>query len=98
MKAGTSAKKSQLEEFTANVHKLRERHERIERDLQKKSEELETVNLKKLSEEARTIEQRKTSVEIRIAQLEFEKKRAQDNIDRNETESESWRKKSNYST
>jgi chromosome segregation protein len=85
---GHISKKSQLEEFTADVHKLRERHERIERDLQKKSEELETVNLKKLSEEARTIEQQKTSVEIRIAQLEFEKKRAQDNIERNETETE----------
>jgi chromosome segregation protein len=85
---GHISKKSQLEEFTADVHKLRERHERIERNLQKKSEELETVNLKKLSEEARTIEQQKTSVEIRIAQLEFEKKRAQDNIERNETETE----------
>jgi chromosome segregation protein len=85
---GHISKKSQLEEFTADIHKLQERHERIERDLQKKSEELETVNLKKLSEEARTIEQQKTSVEIRIAQLEFEKKRAQDNIERNETETE----------
>jgi chromosome segregation protein SMC, common bacterial type len=85
---GHISKKSQLEEFNADVQKLRERHERIERDLQKKSDELETVNLKKLSEEARTIEQQKTSVEIRIAQLEFEKKRAQDNIERNETETE----------
>jgi chromosome segregation protein len=82
------SKKSQLEEFTAEVHRLRERHERIQHDLQKKSEELETVNLKKLAEEARTIEQQKTSVEIRIAQLEFEKKRAQDNIERNQTEKE----------
>jgi chromosome segregation protein len=83
---GHISKKSQLEEFTADVRKLRENHERIERDLKNKSEELETVNLKKLTDEARTIEQQKTSVEIRIAQLEFEKKRAQDNIERNETE------------
>jgi chromosome segregation protein len=82
------SKKSQLEEFTAEIQRLRERHERIQDNLQKKSEELETVNLKKLTEEARTIEQQKTSVEIRIAQLEFEKKRAQDNIERNETETE----------
>jgi len=82
------SKKSQLEEFTTDVRRLRERHDRIQRDIQKKSEELETVNLKKLAEEARTIEQQKTSVEIRIAQLEFEKKRAQDNIERNQTETE----------
>lgn len=82
------SKKSQLEEFTTDVARLRERHERIQSNLQKKSEELETVNLKKLTDEARTIEQQKTSVEIRIAQLEFEKKRAQDNIQRNETETE----------
>jgi chromosome segregation protein len=83
---GHISKKSQLEEFTADIQKLRERHERIQQDLDKKSEELENVNLKKLTEEARTIEQQKTSVEIRIAQIEFEKKRAQDNIERNQME------------
>jgi chromosome segregation protein len=82
------SKKWQLEEFTTEIHRLRERHDRIQHDLQQKSEELETVNLKKLGEEARTIEQQKTSVEIRIAQLEFEKKRAQDNIERNRSETE----------
>jgi len=82
------SKKSQLEEFTADIQRLRERHNRIQHDLSKKSEELETVNLKKLTEEARSIEQQKTSVEIRIAQLEFEKKRAQDNIERNHAETE----------
>ena len=85
---GHISKKSQLEEFTADVRKLRERHEHISSDLQKKIEDLENVNLKKLAEEARTIEQQKTSVEIRIAQIEFEKKRAQDNIERNDTETE----------
>ena len=85
---GHISKKSQMEEFTTDVRKLRERHERISNDLQKTSEELENVNLKKLAEEARTIEQQKTSVEIRIAQIEFEKKRALDNIERNEIETE----------
>jgi chromosome segregation protein len=82
------SKKSQLEEFTTDIHVLRDRHERIQNDLRKKSEELDAVNPKKLMEEARAIEQQKTSVEIRIAQLEFEKKRAQDNIERNKKETE----------
>jgi chromosome segregation protein len=41
-----------------------------------------------LTDEARAIEQQKTSVEIRIAQIEFEKKRAKENIERNSVESE----------
>jgi chromosome segregation protein len=85
---GHISKKSQLEEFTIDVRKLRDRHERITLDLQKKIADLENVNLKRLAEEARAIEQQKTSVEIRIAQIEFEKKRAQDNIERNDTETE----------
>jgi chromosome segregation protein len=85
---GHISKKSQLEEFTADVRKLRDRHEHVAHDLQKKIEDLENVNMKKLAEEARTIEQQKTSLEIRIAQIEFEKKRAQDNIERNDTEAE----------
>ena len=85
---GHISKKSQLEEFSTEVRKLRDRHEIIMHDLQKKIEDLENVNLKKLTEEARTIEQQKTSLEIRIAQIEFEKKRAQDNIERNDTETE----------
>jgi chromosome segregation protein len=85
---GHISKKSQLEEFTADVRKLRDRHEHVTHDLQKKIEDLEHVNMKKLAEEARGIEQQKTTLEIRIAQIEFEKKRAQDNIERNDTEAE----------
>jgi chromosome segregation protein len=85
---GHISKKSQLEELTVEVNRLRGRHERIESDLKKKSNDLDTVDLKKLTDEARTIEQQKTSVEIRIAQIEFEKKRAQENIERTTEESE----------
>jgi chromosome segregation protein len=82
------SKRSQLEEFTVDVRQLRKRYENIRQDIQIKSQELETINLKKLTEEAHVIEQQKTSVEVRIAQLEFEKKRAQDNIERNLVETE----------
>jgi chromosome segregation protein len=82
------SKKSQLEELSADIRALEDRHGSIKADLQKKSEELENVNLKKLTDEARGIEQQKTAVEIRIAQIEFEKKRANENIERNSAESE----------
>jgi chromosome segregation protein len=82
------SKKSQLEELTADIRALEKRHESIRADLQRKSEELENVDLKKLTDEARGIEQQKTVVEIRIAQIEFEKKRANENIERNTAESE----------
>jgi chromosome segregation protein len=85
---GHISKKSQLEEFNADVRKLRDRHEHVVHDLRNKIEDLENVNMKKLADEARAIEQQKTSLEIRIAQIEFEKKRAQDNIERNDSETE----------
>ncbi len=82
------SKKSQLEELTEDLRGLKEKHGRIRQELEKKVEELETLDLKKLTEDARSIEQQKTSVEVRIAQLEFEKKRAQENIDRNQGEAD----------
>ncbi len=84
---GHISKRSQLNELSLTVHQLREQQERIENELQKKIAELENLDLKKLTDEARLIEQQKTAVEIRIAQIEFEKKRAQENIERNFAES-----------
>ncbi len=84
---GHISKRSQLDELSSMVGQMREQQEHIESELQKKTAELENVDLKKLANEARTIEQEKTSIEIRIAQIEFEKKRAQENIDRNSAES-----------
>jgi len=82
------SKRSQLEELTADVRRLGGRLSKIQSEAERMTSELEGVNLKRLTEEARAIEQQKTSVEIRIAQLEFEKKRASENIDRNRTESD----------
>ena len=84
---GHISKRSQLDELSLMVQQQHEQQGRIENELQKKTVELENVDLKKLVDEARTIEQQKTTVEIRIAQIEFEKKRAQENIERNSAES-----------
>ncbi len=80
------SKRSQLEELTTDVHRLTGRLEKIRAEAEQKSAELDSVNLRRLMEEARSIEQQKTSVEIRIAQLAFERKRAEENIDRNKSE------------
>jgi chromosome segregation protein len=84
---GHISKRSQLDELTVTVKHLHDEHARIENTLKKKIEELENVDLKKLTDEARTIEQQKTTVEIQMAQIEFEKKRAQEKIEHNGADS-----------
>lgn len=80
------SKKSQLEELANEINQLRIRYTGIEQEIKNKSDLFENIDIKKLTEDVRTIEQEKTSIEIRIAQLEFEKKRAQENIIRNQAE------------
>ena len=51
-----------------------------------KENALSTIELRKLAENAKRIEQQMTGVEMRIAQIEFEKKRIIENMDRNTSE------------
>ncbi|MBI5464774.1 MAG: chromosome segregation protein SMC [Ignavibacteriales bacterium] len=80
---GHISKKSQLEELGEEIITLHKKFRALQKEVEAKTLELEAVNLKKLTDEARSIEQQKTSVEVRIAQLEFEKRRAEENIERN---------------
>jgi chromosome segregation protein len=85
---GHIGKKSQLEELTEEIAKLREQTATLARELEAKRTTIEKTNIKELTEEARSIEQQMTTVEVRIAQLEFEKKSAEDAIERNKVEAE----------
>jgi chromosome segregation protein len=85
---GHIGKKSQLEELTEEIAKLHEQAATLASEVDEKRKTIEKTNLKELSEEARSIEQHMTTVEVRIAQLEFEKKSAEDAIERNRAESE----------
>jgi len=85
---GHIGKRSQLEELTEEIGKLHEQATALGRDVEEKRAIIEKTNIKELAEEARSIEQRMTTVEVRIAQLEFEKKTAEDAIERNKAESE----------
>jgi chromosome segregation protein len=81
-------RKSQLEELEEDIRVLEEERAKLLEEISAKSLEHAKIDIKKLTEEARAIEQQTTTVEVRIAQLEFEKKRAYENIQRNESERE----------
>ncbi|MBI3787792.1 MAG: AAA family ATPase, partial [Ignavibacteriales bacterium] len=79
---------SQLEELAEEVVGLEAQRGNLQKEIEAKIDELNRIDIKQLAEEARAIEQRMTGVEVRIATLEFEKKRASESIERNKVESE----------
>ncbi|MBI3787287.1 MAG: AAA family ATPase, partial [Ignavibacteriales bacterium] len=79
---------SQLEELAEEVVGLDAQRGHLQKEIEAKIDELNRIDIKQLAEEARAIEQRMTGVEVRIATLEFEKKRASESIGRNKVESE----------
>jgi chromosome segregation protein len=83
---GNIGRASQLEEVEEEIRSLEESRSTLHREIDEKSIELARIDLKRLTEDARAIEQQTTQVEVRIAQLEFEKKRSAETITRNETE------------
>ena len=78
--------RSQLEEMAGEIRGLERQRERLLNEVEQKTDEVNHIDVKRLLEEARSLEQEMTTVEIRIAQLEFEKKRAHETIERNQTE------------
>ena len=78
--------RSQLEEMAEEIRRLERQRERLLNEVEQKTDEIDHIDLKQLLEEAKSLEQVMTTVEIRIAQLEFEKKRAHETIERNQTE------------
>ncbi|OGU73698.1 MAG: chromosome segregation protein SMC [Ignavibacteria bacterium RIFCSPLOWO2_12_FULL_56_21] len=83
---GHISKKTQLDELSKESAHLQATQEDLIRQIGEQSKRLEEVDLKRLQDESRAVEQEKVQVEVRIAQLEFEKKRAEENIVRNEGE------------
>ncbi|HTP13236.1 MAG TPA: AAA family ATPase, partial [Bacteroidota bacterium] len=89
---GHIGKKSQLGELNEEIGKLHAEAERLSREMEDKRGRIQKTNIKELTEDARAIEQQMTTVEVRIAQLEFEKKRAEETIEGNHAESEKLKK------
>ncbi len=88
---GHIGQRSQLEELGEEIRALERQRERLLQEIDEKNDELNHIDVKQLLEEAKEIEQQMTTVEIRIAQLEFEKKRAAETTDRNEAEAQRLR-------
>lgn len=88
---GHIGKRSQLEELAREVVTLDAELRNVRQRIAEHTAELNAIDVKKLMEEAKGIEQQTTSVEVRIATVEFEKKRAQETIERNKSESERLR-------
>lgn len=80
--------RSQLQEMAEEIRGLERQRERMMHDAESRNDELSRIDVKQLLEEAKALELEMTTVEIRIAQLEFEKKRAGEIIERNQTEAQ----------
>jgi len=84
--SGLIGKKSQIEELEKEIAELGIERVRLKDLRREKEKAFESHDLKQYAGTVKSIEKEMTSIEMRIAQLEFEKKRANDGIERNRTE------------
>jgi chromosome segregation protein len=83
---GMLGKKTQIEELEKEIASLEERLESLRKLLAEKERMVASIDVKSLFDSAKKIEQQMTSVEMRIAQIEYEKKRMAENVQRNDAE------------
>jgi chromosome segregation protein len=83
---GLIGKKEQIAEMTNAVAALRKNLQEIGERRSAREAEHEAMSLKPFADAVKAIEKDMTSIEMKIAQLEFEKKRANDAIERNTAE------------
>ena len=81
---GTIGKQHQIADLQAQIAGHTARHEAIERDRTALLAEHDAIDLKTLAEEVKAIEKEMHGVEMRIAQLAFERKRAEESIEANQ--------------
>jgi chromosome segregation protein len=79
-------KKQQVDELSGDLALLEGTHEHLESEMRRKNEVLQALDLQTETEEVKTLEKKITEIEIRSAQLQFEKKRAEEAIERNVAE------------
>ncbi|MEX0601862.1 MAG: hypothetical protein WD295_00890, partial [Bacteroidota bacterium] len=83
---GHIGRRSQLAELRKEIADLERQRADLRSDIDRLSHEMADIDVRKLVEEAKAIEMQMTTVEIRIAQLEFEKKRAAENVEKSDVE------------
>ena len=79
---GYVARREQVKELEEEIKRVSSERTALLRDLERHTTELSAMDVRKMADDAREIEQQTTTVEVRIAQLEFEKKRAGESIER----------------
>ncbi|MBI5021820.1 MAG: chromosome segregation protein SMC [Ignavibacteriales bacterium] len=79
-------KKSQISDLEREISILQSELKEIEDQHNQKLQELNLINLDDDRKVVKSVEKEMTSIEMRIAQLEFEKKRANDGLERNRLE------------
>jgi len=85
---GNIGRQSQIAELEEQLRGLDGERKSVQSTIERLTGEIQSIDVKRLKEQAREIEQQTTTVEVRIAQVEFEKKRAQESLERGGTETE----------
>lgn len=92
---GLISKKSQLAELEQEITLLQQKVNDLSSQQTERTQHYDTFDLKPYIESVKSIEREMTAIEMRIAQLEFEKKRANDGIERNNREINTLQQDSN---
>jgi chromosome segregation protein len=85
---GIISKKTQIEEIEQEIQQLQGQMQSLAAQEQEYQHQFDAMSLDAEKAAVKSIEKEMAATEMRIAQLEFEKKRANDGIDRNSTEIE----------
>ncbi len=83
---GLIGKSEQIEEFSRELEQFQRLMERITSQMKNLGEEHDAIDSSAIAHSVKATEKEMTAVEMRIAQLEFEKKRARDGVERNATD------------
>ncbi|MBI2428074.1 MAG: chromosome segregation protein SMC [Ignavibacteriales bacterium] len=88
---GMIGKKTQIDELERELVELGEEIRSVRSLMTSKDEESTAMDVKPLFDNVKKVEQQMTAVEMRIAQIEYEKKRMVENVERNDAENKRLR-------
>jgi chromosome segregation protein len=83
---GMIGKRAQMTDLQSEVRQLQQALEQLEAEREAVQREHDAIDLKALNDAVKAVEKEMNGVEMRIAQMEFEKKRAADIVSRNREE------------
>ncbi|MFA6540951.1 MAG: chromosome segregation protein SMC, partial [Bacteroidota bacterium] len=83
---GIIGKKQQIDELNRELAELEARSGTLRKEIEEKEKDFGSRNVKSLFDDAKKIEQQMTAVEMRIAQVTYEMKRMEENVQRNDAD------------